>query len=47
MWNAAGFTTTVQYEPGSGNYLIGRQTGAIGGQELSCTATTVLVGPYP
>jgi hypothetical protein len=47
MWNAAGFTTTVQYEPGNGNYLIARQDGAVGGQKLSCTETNVLVGPTP
>jgi hypothetical protein len=48
MWNAAGFTTTVQYETGNGNYLIGRWDGAVGGQsKLSCTETIVTVGPYP
>ena len=45
MWNAKGFTSTVQYLPGNGNYLIGQQLGAIGGQGYPCTATTVTVGP--
>jgi hypothetical protein len=45
MWTAAGFTTTVQYLPGNGNYLIGKQLGAVGGQGYPCTATTVTVGP--
>jgi hypothetical protein len=45
IWNAANFTTTVQYKPGSGNYVIGYQD-KVGGQgKQSCTSTTVLVGP--
>jgi hypothetical protein len=45
LWNAKGFTTTVLYKPGNGNYLIASQEGAIGGQGYPCTSTIVTVGP--
>jgi hypothetical protein len=47
LWNTAGFTNTVLYLPGNGNYLIGQQLGAVGGQGYPCSATTVTVGPPP
>jgi hypothetical protein len=45
MWSAAGFTTTVLFLTGNGNYVIGYQD-KVGGQgKQSCTSTTVVVGP--
>jgi PKD repeat protein len=47
IWTAAGFTTTVQFAPGNGNYTIRTQTlvgGTIDPQPDGC-ASTITVGP--
>ena len=46
IWGAAGFTTTVVItRPPSGNYVIGQQSPAVGGQPVSCTTTILTVRP--
>jgi len=46
LWNVAGFTTTVVItRPPAGNYVIGQQSPAVGGQPVSCTTTIVTVRP--
>lgn len=43
-WTAAQFITTVQYGPGSGNYVIGYQSIQGGKEDVDC-ASIITVGP--
>jgi hypothetical protein len=44
LWSGKGFSTTVLYGDGNGNYLIGEQS-VIGGQDYECATQVVTVRP--
>ena len=45
LWNSRGFTTTLVFQPGNGNYTIRVQFPLQNGQAGGCTTTTETVGP--
>lgn len=45
IWDAAGFTSSLVFLPGSGNYFIGLQAPLLGGQIGDCSSTIETVGP--